>query len=157
MPTRLLGKNGIDHPYIPPRNPFQVFLLALSCVVSLGLIQGESGSLLLEEALTDRAVSSWGWALMIGSLLSLVGIWLPDKVALFALYIERAGMILVGGAAAIYAWVLYSSVGDMSLVAYNLGVQAAFSLACWWRVVQLTRVMRWSKTHVVPPMRGSHG
>ncbi len=157
MPTRLLGRNGVDDPYVPPRNPFQVFLLVLSCVVATGLIQGNAGSVILEDALSDRAVSAWGWALMVGSSVSLTGIWFPDKYALLGVALERAGMILVGGAAAIYAYVLYDSVGDASTVSYNLGTQVAFAGACFWRIVQLTRVMRWAIKHVEPPVRGSHG
>lgn len=157
MPTRLLGKNGVDHPYIPPRNPFQVFLLSFGCFISLSLIQGIAGSVILEEALTDRAVTSWGWALMVGSSIALLGLWLPERFALFGLALERAGMILVGGAAAIYAWVLYDSVDDAGTVSYNLGIQCAFALACFWRAVQLTRVMRWSVKNATPPMRGFRG
>jgi hypothetical protein len=160
MPTRLLGENGVDHPYIPPRNPFQVFLLMLSCLVSLGLIQGNAGSVILEEALTDRAVTSWGWALMVGSAMSLIGLWLPERFALFGLALERAGMILVGGAAAIYAYVLWDSVSDPVTVAYNLAIQIAFALACVWRMIQLTRVMRWAVKHAKEDshwMGGIHG
>lgn len=151
MPHRL-GKRRImeDDPYVPPQNPFQVFLLVLSLAAALPLIAGDSGSASLERELPDVTVTMWGWALLIGSALALIGLWTPASHALFGLTVERAGLILVGGAALIYAYVILDAAGTADGVRYAVAVQSAYGLACGWRCIQLWKAIRWSKAHMKP-------
>lgn len=138
-----------DQPYVPPKNPFQTFLLVFATITSLPLIEGNSGSRILEIALDDLTVTLWGWCLLIGSTLSLIGMWTPNRHRIFGLNLERAGMILTGGAALIYAYVVYEAALRPVDVRYALAIQLAFGFACLWRVLQITRALRWSLVNVV--------
>lgn len=142
-----------DEPYVPPKNPFQVFLLTLGLLQSGPLLQGDAGSALLEAALPDRTVILWGWCLLIGCGVTLVGIWLPIRVAVFALVLERSGLILVAGAAAIYAYFVWNS-ADLDEVRYAVAIQIGFSLACVWRCFQITKGLRWALSHPKNMTRG---
>lgn len=140
------GHPRLDDPLYAQRNPFQTFLLGFGVAASVPLVRGESGSALLEAELSDLAVILWGTALLLGSILGLLGmVWPrhPDTRAWTGLVIERTGLLLVGGVGAVYALAVFQSVDDKADVAYIVGVQSAFVGACLWRVIQISRRMRW--------------
>lgn len=141
---RLLGKRDPDDPYVPPQNPFEVFLLAISLVAALPLLEGDTGSAVLEEYLADGTVALWGAALMTGSTMALGGLYAPYRFAFMGLHLERGGLILSGGAAAIYAWVVVAQAGYVGEVRYITSMQMGYTAACAWRAWQLTRAIRWS-------------
>ena len=141
---RLLGKR--DELYIPPQNPFEVFILGLGLLAALPLLRGDTGSAVLEANLDDTAVILWGAALLIGAAMALVGMWLPTRWALLGLYLERGGLILAGGAASIYAYIVFRE-SNPDDVRYIVSTQTGFAVACLWRSIQLTRGIHWSRTH----------
>lgn len=132
-----------SEPFVPPKNPFESFLLFLSLVSSLPLIAGDSGSAALRDRLTPLAVSSWGWCLLVGSAVAMVGIWLPLRWRYFGMLLERAGLILVGGAAALYTIVIVGVASDLNAVRYAAAIQTAYAGACFWRVVQISALIHW--------------
>lgn len=128
--------SGVKWP--PAWNPFEVFLLCLSLVSSFGLIQGNSGSAVLDQYLSDAAVTLWGAALMIGSALALTGVWCyrSARQLVAGLYLERAGLVLVGAAATIYSIVLLHSAGGVAGIRWAVCVQVAYASACFFRAWQ---------------------
>lgn len=130
---------------IPPRlpkwppawNPFEVFLLGLSLTSSIGLLRGNSGSAVLDSQLNERVVTLWGFALAAGSLLALAGVWCyrQERTLVPGLVLERAGLVLVGVAAATYSSVVIASVpfGDAR---WPVSVQIAYAAACFFRAWQ---------------------
>lgn len=127
----------------PVWNPFEVFLLGVSLVSSIGLIQGKSGSALLDTRLNDIAVAMWGAALLIGSALALAGVWCyrrPTRLVT-GLYLERSGLLLVGTAAAIYSFVVLYTAADVSGVRFTASVQIAYATACYFRSWQGHRAL----------------
>lgn len=131
----------------PAWNPFQLFLLALSLVSSVGLLQGKSGSQLLDARLNDFAVSLWGAALAIGSLLAMAGVWCyrhPHRL-MSGLYLERGGLVLVGAAASVYSFVVLHSAADVSGVRFTASVQIGYAAACFFRSWQDHRAITQTK------------
>lgn len=125
-------------PWPPAWNPFEVFLLTLSLVSSIGLLRGHSGSALLDERLSDFAVTLWGTCLMAGSGLALAGVYCYRKVDTLmpGLYLERAGLTLVGAAATAYSYVVLQQASDVDGVRWAITVQIAYAAACWFRAWQ---------------------
>jgi hypothetical protein len=157
---------GPPDPAEQQRNPHQTFLLLLSVGVSWPLAHGRAASGLLERELDDRTVAAWGIALLVGSALALAGqYWTPrphwirrtsSSTRVLArerwtgLVVERAGLILVTGAAAIYAGVVYLTVdGPIDSVLYILLIQIAYALSCGWRCWQITKRLRWLRARGV--------
>lgn len=150
--TRVGGKlseeSRVDDPLYAQRNPFQTFLLGFGLAAAIPLLQGDTGSATLERELDDTAVVLWGAALLIGSFLGLFGSFWPRgdaRQSWTGLNIERTGLILVGGAGAVYGFVLVWTARETADVWYIASVQSAFVAACFWRVGQIFRRMRWWK------------
>jgi hypothetical protein len=133
----------------PAWNPFEVFLLVLSIVSSAGLVRGHSGSAVLDERLPVWEVGAWGLMLASGSLIALAGIYCyrSRRRLMLGLYLERTGLILVGGAAAIYSYVVFLSAADVDGVRWAVTVQTAYSAACFFRAWQDHRAIRWTHRH----------
>lgn len=136
--------------YSPPHwNPFQLFLMLLAFTSSLPLLQGQSGSAILDAQLDTVDVVLWGICLLVGSGLDLIGMLTPWRRRHFGMVIERAGLILVGGAAGIYTYVILHAAPSVGAVRYAAAIQLAFSLACVYRTYQITRALRWI-AHTAP-------
>lgn len=122
----------------PAWNPFEVFLLGLSVFSSVGLLRGNSGSQVLDERLNALNVALWGMCLLLGSLLALAGVWCYRRTStlLPGLYLERAGLVLVGSAAAIYSGVVFFNAADVDGVRWTVCIQMAYALACFTRAWQ---------------------
>ena len=138
LPFRHLGD-----PLYSQRNPHQLFLLVLSVVAALGLVQGATGSAILDDALTDHAVTIWGICLLTGSLTALGGMWWPRTWS--GLLVERAGLAVVAVAAALYSILVYIAAPD---VAYTAFVHVAYAGSCMWRCKQITSRLRWVRAQV---------
>lgn len=129
-------------PLYSQRNPYQIFLLGLSIIVSVPLLRGDAGSGVLEHELDNRTVIAWGIGLLVGSVMAFVGEFWPGR-QWTSLVLERFGLMLVAGAAAVYAGVVLLSVSDRTDVAYLSAVQLAYALSCGWRCYQITRRLAW--------------
>lgn len=122
----------------PAWNPFEVFLLALSLASSIGFLQGNSGSTVLDARLSDTVVILWGIALAVGSAMALAGVYCYRKEATLmpGLVLERSGLSLVGVAATIYSFLVIHSASDVNGVRWTVSVQAAYAAACFFRAWQ---------------------
>lgn len=134
-------------PFPPPdpRNPFETFLLIWTAIAASGFTTGDPGSELLKNILPTKAVVLWGAAAMIGSIAALVGMtiqrWSNDGLVL-----ERTGVLLVGGAAAIYGYVCQHNAHDFSDVRYVVSVQYGLAMAALWRAWHITKRLRWARS-----------
>lgn len=139
----------------PAWNPFEVFLLVLSLASSIGLLQGNTGSTVLDAQLNDLVVSLWGIALAAGSILALAGVYCYRREATLmpGLVLERAGLSLVGVAATIYSVVVIYSV-SLSGARWAVSVQIAYAAACFFRAYQDHRAI--GRTYRII-RRGAHG
>lgn len=134
-------------PQWPPAwNPFEVFLLALSVVSSVGFLRGQSGSQVLDDRLPAWEVVVWGLMLAVGSIVALLGIYCyrSRERLMLGLYLERTGLLLVGGATAVYSYVVLTTAADVDGVRWAVTVQTAYSVACLFRAWQDHRAIRWT-------------
>ena len=138
LPFRQLGD-----PLYSQRNPHQIFLLVLSVIAAVGLIEGVTGSQILDDALSDPAVSAWGAFLLIGSVTGLIGMWW--KRTWTGLVVERSGLFTVATAATIYSVLVIRAAPE---AAYTAFVHIAYAGSSYWRVVQITRRLRWVRRQV---------
>lgn len=138
MTDELRPEQQLKPKWPPMWNPFEVFLLALSLISCIGLLRGSSGSELLDSRLAPITVVMWGAALGIGSALALAGVicYAHERYLMPGLYLERAGLTLVGIAAAVYASVVLHYAADLNGVRFSVSVQIAYSAACFFRAWQ---------------------
>lgn len=137
-------------PWPPAWNPFEVFLLVLSLLSSVSLLQGTTGSAILDQRLNPVDVVGWGLCLAGGSVLALAGVYCyrGRRRLMMGLYLERAGLVLVGGAASLYTYVVLHSAADIGDARYASAVQIAYASACFFRAWQDHQAIRWTyKNH----------
>lgn len=139
----------------PPRNPFHIFMMVLVFLASIPALAGNAGSASLDQRLDDITVQLWGCALLLGSLLDLIGLMMPRRHRMLGLLIERSGLILVGGGAVIYAGVIYVNASELSDVRFTAALHLGFGLACVWRAIQVTSARRWARETAVASERPS--
>lgn len=87
------------------RHPFQTYLLILCIVGSLPLLAGHVTAQSVEETLPLWAAIGWGWCLLLGSVLALVGSYWRGSFA-NALTMERLGLIGASAAAFLYGFII---------------------------------------------------
>lgn len=127
------------------RNPFEIYLLALSLVSTAPLALGFTRpptSLSSELGVWARV---WGIALCIGSLVALVGImWRrpknPIKFSVTGLVVEQVGLVAVGGATIYYATAILLLVGNRGLV--TSGIVLAYGAAAATQAWRIHRFLR---------------
>lgn len=143
FPTKLLPE------WPPAWNPFHVFILALSLISSIGLLQGSTGSQVLDARLSVVDVAGWGFCLAAGSAVALAGVYFyrTRRRLMLGLYLERTGLILVGGAAAIYTYVVLHAASDLSDARYACAINLAYAAACFVRVWQDHKAIRWARSN----------
>jgi hypothetical protein len=127
----------------PAWNPFEVFILVLCIVNSVGLARGNSGSQSLDARLSVLAIVLWGVTLGVGALLALAGVYCyrRRRTLVAGLYLERSGLVLAGTAAAVYSAVVLLSAADVNGVRYTVCVQSAFAAAAFYRAIQDHRAL----------------
>lgn len=134
----------LDDPLYSQKNAYQTFLLLLSILSSLPLLQGHANSAALDRELDNTTLLLWGACLLGGSVFALLGeFWRGHTWN--GLVIERFGVGIVGLAALIYSWVVWRHAGDRADVAFVAAITSAYGLACVWRFGQITRRLRWIK------------
>ena len=136
LPFRQLGD-----PLYSQRNPHQIFLLVLSVIAAVGLIEGVTGSQILDDALSDPAVSAWGAFLLIGSVTGLIGMWW--KRTWTGLVVERSGLFTVATAATIYSVLVIRAAPEAAYTAFVGWFDwhgESWLVAACWRVKSCNRV-----------------
>lgn len=147
LPFRQLGD-----PLYSQRNPHQLFLLVLSMVSAITLVEGLTGSPTLDEVLPGTTVIAWGLFLLLGSATALLGMWLPRTWT--GLVVERSGLGLVSVAAMGYAGLIFVLAPDESFTAF---IHLAYGLSCAWRVRQIESRLKWVRAQVARLNKGVEG
>lgn len=149
-----ISRPTLDDPLYTQKNAYQTFLLLLSILSSLPLLEGHANSAALDRELDDTTLLLWGTCLLGGSTIALLGeFWRGHTWT--GLVIERFGVAVVGVAALVYSWVVWRAAGSQTDVAFVASITSAYGLACAWRTGQITRRLRWIRqlTREVAEMR----
>jgi hypothetical protein len=126
--------------YHPANHAFEIIFLIMVAISSARLTLGNAPAPNTTAALLDPSLLRV-WAAMLGggSLLALAGILWPGRLAT-SLVLERVGLILVGGAVAIYIW---GTLGHATAAAsMPLAIVGGVGLACGVRVLQIRRELQ---------------
>lgn len=115
------------------REPFEVYISALCVVVGGPLLVNGAAPATVEESLPDPLVALWGLELVIGGILTLVGL-ASDQPR-----IERGGLTLLAASAGLYALVLVVVAWPAGLFA--AGIVLGFALACLRRRSSMKRTI----------------
>lgn len=142
MKSLPVDRPTLDDPIYSQKNPYQAFLVVLSIISALPLLQGETSSAVLEEQLGDSMVVAWGLSLLIGSTVVLISeLWRGHTWT--ALSIERSGLLLVGTGAGIYSVTVWATAGEVDDIRFVAAITFAYAAACFWRCFQITRRLAW--------------
>lgn len=110
------------------RHPFETYLLALAAVSGIPLVFGKPNSGSMAETLPVAVSVAWGVILLAGSLMALAGTyWRGRRIT--GLVLERAGLVGVGGAALVFAFVAVLANGLDA--AFSACITAGFGAACF--------------------------
>jgi hypothetical protein len=103
-------------PYADPlhagRHPFQTFMLSVCLVTGVPLLIGQPIAGSVNELLPAWMAFGWGMSLFLGAAIALAGSYWPRTNYATALTLERAGLVIVGPAAIVYAAIIPLFSGD---------------------------------------------
>lgn len=120
------------------RHPFELFTIYLAIVTSIPTVLGivpQPGT--LRTVMPPWMSAGWAWTLLVGSLLTLVGIYWKDRI--LGLIGEQLGLALVGVASVAYAiCVVYVAGADAVITASLIG---GFGASCLRRYFQIQQTL----------------
>lgn len=122
-----------------PRNPFQVYLLALATISGVAQLIGQTTTRSVESELPYTSQVAWAIMLVIGSTTALAGMyWQGDRRT--GLVLKRLGFVSLASASIIYGTILLVGFGlGASLVALTV---YGFAAVCCERAWQVHRYIR---------------
>jgi hypothetical protein len=126
-------------------NPFEAYLLAVCALQGWSVLAGTATPTSLSHALTPTLRLVWATLLLIGGILSVVGLYWPRN-PITGVEIKRVGLVAAGTASLTYGLALVF-IGPAGYVAASLSL--SFALACVTRVVQVTRRIRGTRRRIV--------
>lgn len=118
-------------------DPFELFIAFLCFLSGVPLLFGKTEATSIQALLPQWLAYSWGLMLVLGSLLTVVGVLSYTHKARserqhYARLIEKSGLGLLGGAATVYALAIVGYLGPASLIA--AGVIFGFGIICLVKV-----------------------
>lgn len=119
-----------------PRNPLAVYLLALALFSGTLNLAGLNTTKSVQDTLPPSARLTWAALLVLGSSLSLAGLYWPGTIPT-GLSLKRVGMFTLGIASALYALILVTAFGWMGLT--QGGIILGLALACALHYRQITQ------------------
>lgn len=131
------------------RHPFQLFMLALTVLVSVPTLLGVAprpGS--IQDAYPGWPGYAWAVVLAVGSAMALVGVYLPDRAT--GLILEQLGLFCTGIGSLIYGAAALSSVGETAI--YPVAIVWGYGVSCCIRGRQIQRIL--DQVHAVEKERG---
>lgn len=137
------------------RSPFQLFVLIMGVVVGWPLLFGGPTPGSTTELLGPFWARVWGWILVCGCFVALVGVWwtwwgwlgrwLPRwrPSPSTGLLIEQGGLVAAGAGTLIYVVAVVAAGNATPSRAWiATGLVLGMGLACFWRVGQIQRHIR---------------
>jgi hypothetical protein len=122
------------------RHPFQVFILSLCVISGVPIVIGlkpPPGS--LQEFVPPLILEVWGFCLVIGALMGLIGAAWRDRGN--GLIVEQLGLTLVGLACCFYAVILgYYTLDRGGL--FSAAITLGFGLSCLVRAWQIQQYLK---------------
>lgn len=135
--------HDLAQPAEESRHPDELFLLALCVVSGFTLAFGDvpaPGT--LEASVPGWAVTLWAWGLLIGPVVTLLGIFAPWKRTTDGAIVEQIGQVMVGGMAAFYGFVLLVAAWPASILAGSITLGfAAARFARWYQLQKRLRAI----------------
>lgn len=125
-----------EDPLGVPRNPLAVYLLIICFVSGLGMATGNTTARAVEEGVDPLIGFLWGLILLLGSGVTLVGMYWPWDVRP-GLLLKRTGMFCTGVAAIIYGCIVALTMGTEGLLAG--GTIVGFGVACFTQFAIINR------------------
>jgi hypothetical protein len=135
------------------RHPFEILMLVAAFIAGVAymLRLGSPGT--AEQLIPGSAVWAWYLTLAVGAGVALIGVHIPQGTLqglVRSLFVERAGLALLGASCAIY---------ELALILFSqhtpgtLAVIGGFAVACLFRFVQIVRDLRRLEAEI----GGDHG
>ena len=121
--------------------PFEITLLVFIFTGRLASLLSNDPPGIVDKLLGERLIAIWSVLLLLGPAVAVLGIlWRGSHLT--ALAIEQAGLILVSGAAFIYAAVLLTQSSKAEGVFTTTAFVAGYGIASIWRIIQIYRIQR---------------
>lgn len=107
---------------------------------------------------TFHSIPTWAIVLLsiglvIGGVLGLVGIIVVNKT-LWGILLERVGVLFLGTLLLIYCFLILYYVGPRSTI--STASTFSFSLACYWRAINIGTSLKKAKTDIEQAKKSSH-
>lgn len=112
------------------RSPIQSYFLVIIALTGLLIILNLSDDAITKN-MGEPWASIWGIALMLGSLVALLGSYYPNKLT--GMFIERSGILLLGGASAIWPIAIVVRLGFFRSP-FTVIITAIFAATCFLQV-----------------------
>jgi len=129
----------VKRPEPTSRHPLVLFLLGLCIMAGIRYVTTGDAPGTIESELRSWQVDVWGWSLLVGAILFLVGVALQPYDGAprvrDGILLEQLGSSVLGSAAILYWAVIVSAVGWGGLL--SGGVILVLGLACyarWWSI-----------------------
>lgn len=128
----------------PVRHPFQVSTMVAFAALAFTYYTSPTPTL---EHLSSTILAAWIAILGVSGLLGIVSAALAYRAENTSLLLERAGLVGAGSFCTLYAlfllwniWTQGSSAAPAGVVIYGV-----LAFACWWRLRQVQKVVKWRK------------
>lgn len=119
-------------------DPRAVFILSLCVVSGAPLVFGAIKPGSLEDLVNPFVVRAWGVSLVIGAVVTLLG--MSYRKALVGILLEQVGSVAVGGASIFYSAAILIAAGLGGAVA--AAIVFGWGISCLYRWYQLERLIR---------------
>ena len=129
----------MQRPEPTSRHPLIVIFLIVIATSGLSVLLGAPAPGSVEEAVGSDGALAWGLALLLGSVLMLLGLILQpyDRLVAYGVFLELSGVGMLGWAAILYAGAAWQLVGASAN--FPAALTLGFGVACLWRWGSLIR------------------
>jgi hypothetical protein len=112
------------------RSPIQSFFLVLIALTGLLIVLNLSDNAITDD-MGEPWASIWGICLVVGSLVSLLGSYFPNKLT--GMFIERSGVLLLGSASALWPILIVIKLGIFRSP-FTVVATSIFAVTCFLQV-----------------------
>jgi hypothetical protein len=121
-----------------PPNPYEVYFFVACVLVGASSLTGASRPTSIEQNLPPWLRAMWGAFLFGGGFMALLGLFWPGN-AVTSIQVKRAGMLFAASGTFVYGLVVAVAFPHSGGGVYISNF--AFTLASYWRVLQVSRIL----------------